>query len=166
MKDINIYVSTKTNEDGQSYAIVQIDEEEIIYTSIKSLGYRNIDKLNTEILALDKALEIALRLILADCNIVIYHSLDYAITEDNSIKQGDTDNPQETFYLALELSVLDSLDKINQMEKEIDLVKVAKDENIANIYYDDNDLGYYVDVEDVQIPDRLFAEKFVDAILD
>ena len=162
--NIDIYAATKKTEDGQNYAIVIVDEPEINYTFIKSLSNEPFDELNAEILALESATKLACRLALANHTVNIFHSLDYAVSENGSVRAGNTNDDVERFYCIMESLVLENLLFIHEAEKEVVLLKVPKEENIALIAVGDNDFGYYIDFDDLQILDEGLAYDFLNTV--
>ena len=161
---IDIYAATKQTSDGQNFAVVMIDEPSISYTFIKSLGSEPMDALNAEILALEGATRLAYRLCLTNNTVNLFHSLDNVLSEKGVVREGNTSNDIERFYCVIESMVLENLLFINDAEKNLVMLKVPKDENIALIAIGDNDLGYYVDIDDLQITDSELANDFLSVV--
>lgn len=161
---IDIYAATKKTKDGQHYAVVLVDEPGISYTFIKSLGEEPFDKLNAEILALESATKLASRLCLTNNDVNLFHSLDNAISEDGVIRKGNTNDDAERFYCIMESIVLENLLFIHDAEKKLVILKVPEEENVALIALGDNDLGYYVDFDDLQITNEELANDYLSVV--
>lgn len=162
--DISIYAATKKTKDGQNFAIVIVDEPGINYTFIKSLGHEPFDAINAEILALEAATKLASRLCLTNNTVSLFYSFEYAILEDGSIRKGNTSDDVERFYCIMESLVLENLLFIHDAERDLVMLEVPREENIALIALGDNDLGYYVDFDDLQITDEELAYDFLDVV--
>lgn len=161
---IDIYVATKKSIDNQNFAIVMIDEPTINYLYIQSLGTQPYDTKNAEILALETATHLATRLLLANRDVTIFYTLPNAVDENGNVRKGNLNDDNDRFYCGMESRVLENLLYIADMKKEVSLINLKNEENIALLSVVDNDLGYYVSIDDLQITDEMLADAFVSVV--
>lgn len=161
---LDIYASTKKTKDGQHFAVVTMDEPGISYLYIKSFGREPLDKMNAEITALEKVTALAARFSLTSHIVNIFHSFEEAVLKDGSVRPGNEHNDAERFYCALESMTLENILFIEKAGKEIVMVKIPEDKNLSLLTLTENDLGYYVDIDDMQITNEGLADDFLFAV--
>lgn len=162
---IDIYTGTKKTEDGQFFALTMVDEPGLSYTFIKSLGSEPFELLNAEIIALENATALATRFAHAGHIINIFHSLDKVIDENSNIRQGNVSDDAEKFYCAIESMVLENIIFLDKLEREVRLIKVDENDNLTKVTTEGNDLGYFVDIDDLQITDADLAEDYLNSLV-
>lgn len=160
----DIYIGTKKTEDGQHFALVVVDEPSLSYTFIRSVGYEPIDALHAEIIALEAGTKLATRLIPSGHMVNIFHSLDDVILDNGNILEGNPDDDVERFYCMMESMVLENILFIDSANTDMVLVKIEPEKNLSIMAVEDNDLGYLVDIDDLQIVDRVLAEDYLSSI--
>lgn len=159
---LNIYAGVMDLESGY-HNISYSEENNVLYTEINNLGREDVNKKDAEALALDNALDLAIKLGLCGESVNILTSLSI-VDETGKVLPANLDDDKEMFYARIESDIINKWLFIYDNNLDISLTNIEPEKNIALLAGGEMILGEYVNIHHLEIIDKELAKKYLSVI--